>query len=366
MKRIHLLPVLAGAGIAFSVCMVVLTNRKPAKVEAALPAASAPFQSFVSATGIIEPSTQNVQIGSSASGIVDRVSVTVGDHVSAGQPLWTIDSSAKQRELERYLAALETSSANLAKDELGGRPEEISKQRDQVAQAEAQAEDAAAQLKLRESAIAEDERAVSVDEVNQARAALRQRQAAVQFARHELERLQNGTWAPDIKIRRATVAEARAQVEQTRAELSRYTVRAPFSGEVLQVRVHLGEYAAEGQESQPLMLLGNNDTLIVRAQVDENDAWRIAKEAPASGFPRGQNDVVMPLTFDRYEPYIVPKRSLTGDSSERVDTRVLEVLYSFHPVAGAHLFVGQQVDVYIKAPTITSQPAKATRAQAGK
>jgi len=31
----------------------------------------------------------------------------------------------------------------------------------------------------------------------------------------------------------------------------------------------------------------------------------------------------------RFEPYVVPKRSLTGDSTERVDTRVLQAIYSF-------------------------------------
>ena len=67
------------------------------------------------------------------------------------------------------------------------------------------------------------------------------------------------------------------------------------------------------------MLIGNNDSLIVRAQVDENDAWRVAKDAPALGYPRGQESLAIPLTFERYEPYIVPKRSLTGDSSERVE-----------------------------------------------
>ena len=44
----------------------------------------------------------------------------------------------------------------------------------------------------------------------------------------------------------------------------------------------------------------------------------------------------------------MPKRSLTGDSTERVDTRVLQVIYRFDP-AGAALFVGQQVDVFIRA-----------------
>ena len=110
-----------------------------------------------------------MQVSSNFGGIVTRVWVKVGDHVAAGQALWSIDSVAKQRELDRYLAALESAQAKLAKDELGTRPEEIAKQKDQVAESEAQTEDAQGQLKLRESAIAEDARAVSVDEVNQTR-----------------------------------------------------------------------------------------------------------------------------------------------------------------------------------------------------
>jgi len=55
------------------------------------------------------------------------------------------------------------------------------------------------------------------------------------------------------------------------------------------------------------------------------------------------------LTFDRIEPYIVPKRSLTGDNRERVDTRVLQVIYRFERPSFP-LYVGQQVDVYIERP----------------
>src|SRR5262249_39172606 len=46
-----------------------------------------------------------------------------------------------------------------------------------------------------------------------------------------------------------------------------------------------------------------------------------------------------------------PKRSLTGASTERVDTRVLQILYSFEREA-LPVFVGQQVDVFIEAPPI--------------
>ena len=55
-----------------------------------------------------------------------------------------------------------------------------------------------------------------------------------------------------------------------------------------------------------------------------------------------------PLRFVRFEPFVVPKRSLTGDSTERVDTRVLQVIYRVER-DDLPLFVGQQVDVFIDA-----------------
>ena len=45
---------------------------------------------------------------------------------------------------------------------------------------------------------------------------------------------------------------------------------------------------------------------------------------------------------------MIPKRSLTGDSTERVDTRVLQVIYEVGQ-RGVPLFVGQQMDVFIEA-----------------
>jgi hypothetical protein len=52
------------------------------------------------------------------------------------------------------------------------------------------------------------------------------------------------------------------------------------------------------------------------------------------------------LDFVRVEPYVVPKRSLTGDNTERIDTRVLQVIYKVKD-PGDNLYVGQQVDVFV-------------------
>ena len=53
-----------------------------------------------------------------------------------------------------------------------------------------------------------------------------------------------------------------------------------------------------------------------------------------------------PLEFERVEPYVIPKKSLTGDNTERVDTRVLQVIYSLD-VTDRPVYVGQQLDVFI-------------------
>jgi hypothetical protein len=83
--------------------------------------------------------------------------------------------------------------------------------------------------------------------------------------------------------------------------------------------------------------------------VDENDAWRVREDANATGYVRGNRDINTGLRFVRIEPYVVPKRSLTGDSTERVDTRVLQVLYAFDG-GTLPIYVGQQMDVFVDAP----------------
>jgi hypothetical protein len=104
------------------------------------------------------------------------------------------------------------------------------------------------------------------------------------------------------------------------------------------------------------MLLGNTDVLVVRVDVDENDAWRVKEEAEAVAYVRGNADLKTPLKFVRIEPYVIPKRSLTGESTERVDTRVLQILYSFER-GKLPIYVGQQMDVFVAAPAVNGRGA---------
>ena len=91
-------------------------------------------------------------------------------------------------------------------------------------------------------------------------------------------------------------------------------MRAPLAAEVLQVKVRIGEFAPAAATSSPLILLGRSKPLHVRVDVDEHEAWRVREGAPAMGHVRGNAVLKAPLQFVRFEPFVVPKRSLTGDS----------------------------------------------------
>ena len=126
-------------------------------------------------------------------------------------------------------------------------------------------------------------------------------------------------------------------------------MRAPVDSQVLQLNVHFGALAPTGVLQTPLNLFGSVDPVYVRVNVDENEAWRVRSIAAAIGYLRGNKEVSTPLQFVRFEPYVLLKTSLTGDSTERVDTRVLQVIYSFER-GNLPIYVGQQMDVYVDSP----------------
>jgi multidrug resistance efflux pump len=136
-------------------------------------------------------------------------------------------------------------------------------------------------------------------------------------------------------------------VERVEADLARLVVTAPIAGEILQCKVHPGEYAQAGPLAQPLILMGGTARLNVRADIDEQDAWRVKAGAKATATVRGNSGERLGLRFVRVEPYVIPKRNLTGDSTERVDTRVLQVIFALD--GGARVYAGQQLDIFIDA-----------------
>lgn len=309
----YVLPIVAVAGLIFAILFVRAGNKPvPASQPVAQPAA-APFAAYIAGAGIVEARSENIAVGATVAGTVQQVFVKVGDHVKAGEPLFKTDDRDLQAQLLNSRASVETAKA-------------------QLAVSQASLADLQNQFERYDTIKQTDPRAVSKDEYDKRRFAV-------------------ATGEANVLQARAQVDAALAGVQATEKLIDRTLVRASTDAQVLQVKVRAGEFAAAGVMSQPLMLLGDTSRLHVRIDVDENDAWRLQKNARAMAFLRGNSELSTACDFVRVEPYVVPKRSLTGESTERVDTRVLQVLYSFERDA-LPVYVGQQMDVFIEAPPV--------------
>ena len=345
-------PFIAVIALFFAVGAVIAMKPVRHKEPPPSPPPAANFESDVGAVGLVEANTENIAISCPVSGMVTAVYAKAGDRVAKGQQLFSLDDRDLQADLRVKRAALEAARARLAKLEEQPRLEDIPPVEARVREAFANLADAEVQMRLIESVT--DKRAVREEDVQRRRLAYQAAQARLAEAQAQLALMKAGAWAPDIAVAKSEVAQAEAQLKLVETNIDRLTMRAPIGGVILQNKVRLGQYAQCGPISEPLMILGNLTPFHVRVDVDEHDASRVREGAPAVAAPRGNGSLRIPLEFVRFEPYVIPKKSLTGDSTERVDTRVLQVIYRVKD-QNAPLNVGQQMDVYIEAPVESSK-----------
>jgi multidrug resistance efflux pump len=360
MKRFgkFLLPVFAAGMAVVAIYHVVRASQTLPPTAPPVEPARTAFAHTVGAAGIVEAWTENISIGTPLPGLVLEVDVPVekvGQTVKKGDPLFLVDNRQLLATLKYNEANLRAAQAQVAKLDAQPRREEVppSDAKVQVAQANlALQQDLADRAqRLRPSgAMAEED--------------VRQRFLASAVARQQLTQakaenalLKAGAWQFDKDIAAAAVALAEAQVLQTRTDLERVLVRAPCDGMILQVNVRVGEYVGT-PPGQALMVLGAiNQKVHIRVDIDEHDIPRFRKGAAAKASPRGHPQIAYPLTYERVEPFVVPKKSLTGDNTERVDTRVLQVIYALE-TRDRPVYVGQQMDVFIDAdPQVSATEA---------
>ena len=309
-----ILPILAAIGILVAAAMVWAGQPDRAKTDPTeLPptAPRAQASGTVSGAGVIEPSSELIEIGAQAGGLVTRVAVAPGDRVSQGDLLFTVDSRDAEAAVREAEAA-------------------VALARSRVRSAAVDVDAAQRQLNLYTSI--SDPRAVAEQQVIDRRSQRDQAQAR-------------------LAVARAEVASAEVRVSAARTGAGLFAVRAPRSAEVLQVRARAGEYANAGGGSgsaEPLMILGETQPLHVRVDIDESEIDRAALGQPAAVSPRGAANTRIQAAFVRAEPLIVPKRSLTNAGTERVDVRVLQLIYAL-PIDATGYFVGQQVDAFLPA-----------------
>lgn len=316
LKRLSIFLALIGIGAA---TLLVFKLKKPLPTPIPLVEPSrAPYTESIGARGMVEAVNENVVVAPILPGLIMDIYVKVGDRVRKGDPLFRQDT----RDAEAKVSA----------------------QKAQVALLEAQVKEAEVKVEDKKDDLARADRLLS------------QRVISEDVQKRKYFELQSAESA--LGTARANLLLAQAQLTQAEVNLDLLTVRAPRDGEILRQNMHEGEYAGVSptDPNAPSLLLGETEHLQLRADVDEDSASRVRAGAPAVAYIKGMRSDPIPLRFVRIEPYITVKKSLTGDSTERVDTRVLQVIYQFDKTK-VPIYVGQQMDAFIDgAPPAPNAP----------
>ena len=309
---------LAIAGVVTAMALIRKTHTVPPAPPPLKQPTKSPFDYAIGARGIIESVDENVRIAPVLAGLVTEVKVEVGQQVKKGDILFQQDDRDP-----RALATVQEAQIASLQTQIEQAQITVADRKDQWERIE----------RLGESKVS------STDERQRAKFAAEAAVAALSRAR------------ADLQAAEATLSRIRVQIELL-------TVRAPRDGTILQVNVRGGEYAPVNPD-EPLILLGRLDRFQIRADVDEDNAGQVVPGARAFAQIKGRPEPRIPLQFIRIEPYVVPKRSLTGESNERVDTRVLQIIYQFDRkdmVPLVPVYVGQQMDVVIDGRPVDSTP----------
>jgi HlyD family secretion protein len=337
----------AVASLVFAV-MSVSTSAPKRERRAPQGTISTPeFSAFIAATGVVEPASQVVTVAPDIDGVVRAVFVRAGDRVRTGDPLFALDDGETIARIKRAEARLARARAEIA-----------------LRQAEAKAAHARVEAQRLEAARLRSsverfrplrQEAVSEEQFDQMAA---EADAAAYGWRAGREAPPAADATADAAAQEAAVAEA--ELAEARAAHQRTIMRAPIAGSVLRVDARAGE-AARGQGGrQPTVSVGDIDTLHLRVEIDEANAPEFSPDAKAEAAVRGAAGGRIALKLVSADRMLKPRAGFRDASIEPVDSRVLEVRYAIAD-AGANLYAGQLLDVYIartgRAVRVAATPA---------
>lgn len=318
----------------------------PLTKDTGIPPPRAPYESQISGVGIVEASSDNITIGTPVNRIIDKVLVTVGQKVKKGDALFQLENLDLKANLMTQQTAYEIAVANLQKLQSLPRAEDLAAAKAAMKNAQVELEFVKKQYEMVQAL--QDSRAISQEEKNRRLFNYQQSEAKLQQVQADLEKIEAGAWKPDLEIAQLEVQQANANVNRIQAEIQRTTIQSPIDGTILQIKIHEGEMPPYDSFRTPLMVLGNTEDLFLRVSINQLLIPEFQPEAPAVAFIQGNSRFQYPLEFVRIEPLLVHKQDLTNEITERIDTRVLQIIYRIKKDVPP-LFVGQQMDVFIEA-----------------
>ena len=318
-----------------------------------------PYPNGIYAEGIVEsdqPSGENINVYPEVSGTVKQILVTEGQEVKKGTVLLVLDDSIQRATVEQLQSQAQAAFTLL--DELKAQPrkETLDVAEAQVVSAQAALKTAQDELDKQQAAYDLNPKSISKDALDSAANAVATAKANLEVARKQRDLTKAGAWIYDINNQERTYNALYKSYLSASALLAKYTLRAPNDGIVLAINPTVGSYvSAQGaydtytQGMDPVLVLGSPHAhLNVRCYVDEILVPRL----PSPGKMKAQmsvrgSDVKIPLEYVRMQPIVSPKIELSDQRLERVDVRVLPIIFRVEKPKDLNLYPGLLVDVYI-------------------
>lgn len=356
-KLIFILSAVGFIGALVSAYLLSLPHKAEPPVFA--PAAN-PFEKGIYANGIVEsdqPSGANANLYFEVSGTVRQVLAKEGDTVRKGAPLVALDDTVQRRTVEQQKEQAAAAQAQLQELKAQPRPENLAIAKAQVEVAQASLKQAQDQYDKQRRSSEIRPGSVSKDALDNAANAQKVATANLELARRQYDLTRAGAWSYDIASQNRQYRALSAAADASAALLDKYTLRAPGDGVVMAIQVTEGSFVSAqgsydtytGASNNPAVVMGSPPrTLAVRCYIDEILVHRLppVDRLVAEMTVRGTSEH-LPLEFVRVQPYVSPKIQLSDQRQERVDVRVLPVVFRFTPKPGLKLYPGQLVDVYI-------------------
>lgn len=350
----------AGGGFVVALVSAFLFAAHPKPLPPAFAPAANPYPAAIYAEGIVESaqaSGSNINLNPEVGGPVVRVFVKEGQAVHAGDPLVGVDDSIQRATADQQVRQAQAAAAMLAELKAEPRAETLHVAEAQLAQAEANRKLAQDQRDKQRASYAMDPRSVSRDALDTAENNAKVAIAAADVARRQYDLTRAGAWVYDVRNQQRQYEAASSAAAAARALLAKYVIRAPADGVVLALNATPGSYVSaqgvydtytQGQDPAVVMSTAASGGLQVRCYVDEILIQRLPRDGKivAQMTLRG-SDTKIPLQFVRIQPYLSPKIELSDQRQERVDLRVMPVIFRFTPPPGQAIYPGELADIYI-------------------
>lgn len=360
--RNKLLFVLAGLGVVAGLVSAYIYSIERKPQPPMFNPAPNPYAEGIYANGIVESYQthgENINIYPEVGGTVVRIPVAEGQRVERGAPLLVLDDSVQRATVEQLKSQAEAALALLEELRAQPRKETLDVAKSQVDLALANLKTAQDQRDKQRRSYELDPKSISRDALDTAENTAKASEASLEVAQRQYDLTKAGAWIYDIRNQERQYTAAARAYDAANNLLAKYTLKAPVDGVVQSITAAVGSYVStQGiyetytQGMTPVISMGAiGEYLAVRCYVDEILLHRLpdVQRIQAQMFIRG-TDVHVPLEYVRVQPYVSPKIELSDQRTERVDVRVLPVIFRFTPPKGVPVYPGQLVDVYIGGP----------------